>query len=82
MEDEHVTAGRLEVFDVETRTGDTAQVLGERLPLVLPVGERLVSTHPLVVRAEQRPQIPARTRHSKPPGDHVEPLNLRVAGAL
>lgn len=63
MEDEHVPSGHLEVLGVEAGGTDVLEVLGERsrdrLPLRLPVRERLRGLHAAVVRAEQCPEIPA-----------------------
>ncbi|MEU7039099.1 hypothetical protein ABZ958_36370 [Streptomyces sp. NPDC046237] len=68
VEDHDVVPRGLEVLDVEARTGDVLQMLGERgrdqLPLRLAVGEYRRRRYAPVVAAAQRPQIPS--RHANP----------------
>lgn len=66
VEGEDVTAWSFQVLHVEVRTGYVLYVLREadrhRLPLRLPVCERLAGGEAPVVRAEQRSKIPPRDR--------------------
>ncbi len=62
VEHQDVAAGSLQVLHVEVRTGHVPYALseagGHRLPLCLPVRERLTGGDAPVVRAEQRSKVP------------------------
>ncbi len=71
VKDDHIGAGRFEVFHVKAGGAGAAQVLlergGDQGPLVLPIGERLRGVERRVVGAEQRTQV----GHGPPTSDRL-----------